>query len=190
MSGPSKLSLRNELRARRATLTRADFAGRIAAFAPALPLAKGAIVAGYHPVRDEADPRGLLAVLAAQGHPLALPVIASTRAALIFRRWKTGDALAPNAYGIAEPLAAAEEIVPDAVLVPLLAFDADGHRLGYGGGYYDRTLDAIRKARPVLALGIAYAGQEVARLPRETHDHALDMILTENGVRSFTTRAG
>src|SRR5262249_22515445 len=174
MSEQFKSNLRNQLRARRATLTRADFSDRIAAFARDVPLAPGAVVAGYHPVRDEADPRGLRSARAAQGHPLALPVIAGVRKALVFRRWRMGDALAPNAYGIAEPPASAEEVVPDAVLVPLLAFDADGHRLGYGGGYYDRTLDAIRTARPVLAVGIAYAGQEVERLPRETHDHAPD----------------
>ncbi|HUO88550.1 MAG TPA: 5-formyltetrahydrofolate cyclo-ligase [Rhizomicrobium sp.] len=180
-----KTSLRNEARARRAVLTRADFAGRIAAVAKDLPLAPGAIVAGYYPVRDEADPRALMSALAALGHPIALPVIVAERAALVFRRWRTGDPLAPNAYGIAEPLAGAQEVEPDAVLVPLLAFDAGGHRLGYGGGYYDRTLDRIRKAKPVLAVGIAYAGQEVALLPREAHDHALDMMLTENGLRRF-----
>jgi 5-formyltetrahydrofolate cyclo-ligase len=181
----SKSQLRNEARALRTTLTRADFAERIAAFAKDIPRAPAAVVAGYHPVRDEADPRGLMSALAAHGHALALPVIATAHAALIFRSWREGDALAPNAYGIAEPLPSAPEIVPDVVLVPLLAFDADGHRLGYGGGYYDRTLDAIRRSKPVLAIGVAYAGQEVAHLPRETHDHALDGIVTENGLRRF-----
>jgi 5-formyltetrahydrofolate cyclo-ligase len=180
-----KSNLRHELRARRATLTRADFAERIAAVARDIPLDPGAVVAGYHPVRDEADPRGLMSALAALGHPLALPVIVAARAALVFRRWRMGDVLAPNAYGIAEPPASAEEVVPDAVLVPMLGFDADGHRLGYGGGYYDRTLDAVRRGRSVLAIGIAYAGQEFPQLPRETHDHALDMIVTEAGVRYF-----
>jgi 5-formyltetrahydrofolate cyclo-ligase len=185
MAEQFKSNLRNELRARRATLTRACFAERIAGFATDLPLAPGAVVAGYHPVRDEADPRALMSELAGRGHPLALPVIVTARSALAFRRWRMGDVLAPNAYGIAEPPASAEEVVPDAVLVPLLGFDADGHRLGYGGGYYDRTLDTIRKTRSVLAVGIAYAGQEVPRLPRETHDHALDMIVTEAGIRRF-----
>jgi 5-formyltetrahydrofolate cyclo-ligase len=180
-----KSQLRNEARARRARLTRADFAERIARFAGGLLLAKSAIVAGYHPVRDEADPRGLMSALAAQGHALALPVIVAARAALIFRSWTEGEPLTSNAYGIAEPLPAAPEIVPDAVLVPLLAFDSDGHRLGYGGGYYDRTLDALRKTKRVLAIGVAYAGQEVAHLPRETHDRALNAIVTEDGVRVF-----
>ena len=177
-----KRQLRAEARARRATLTRAGFAQSIAALASQLALRKGAIVAGYHPIRDEADPRGLMSALSVLGFPLALPVVAVASAALIFRSWKTGDALTPNSWGIAEPLASAPDVVPAVILVPLLAFDASGHRLGYGGGYYDRTIDALPKLRTI---GIAYAGQEVPAVPREPHDHALDMIVTENGVRHF-----
>jgi 5-formyltetrahydrofolate cyclo-ligase len=190
MSAISKSTLRNEARARRATLTRADFAEAIARFATDLPIPPGAAVAGYHPIRDEADPRGLMSMLGSHGHELALPVIAAAQAALIFRQWREGESLKPNAYGIAEPLPSAAEILPDVVLVPLLAFDASGHRLGYGGGYYDRTLDALRKSRRVLAVGVAYSGQESAPLPREAHDHVLDWIVTERGARSFTTHAG
>jgi 5-formyltetrahydrofolate cyclo-ligase len=178
----AKRQLRSETRAHRATLTRTGFADAIAAFADQLALPNGAIVAGYHPIRDEADPRALMSSLAARGHPLALPVVAVAHAALLFRSWKAGDALAPNAWGIAEPLAGAAQVVPAVVLVPLLAFDASGHRLGYGGGYYDRTIAALPGVRTV---GIAYAGQEVAAVPREPHDHTLDMIVTEKGVRRF-----
>ncbi len=190
MNAVSKSSLRNEARARRATLTRADFADAIAQFAGALPIAPAAVIAGYQPIRDEADPRGLMSALGRRGHVLALPVVPAANAALIFRKWNEGEALRPNAYGIAEPLPSAAEIIPDVLLVPLLAFDAVGHRLGYGGGYYDRTLDFIRASRPVLAVGIAYAGQEIAQLPREAHDHRLDWIVTEDGARAFTTHAG
>lgn len=177
-----KLRLRTEARARRALLTRADFADTIASFADELHLAAGVVVAGYHPIRDEADPRALMAALAARGHRLALPCVTSTRAALIFRGWKMGDALTPNAWGIAEPLSTAPEVMPGVVLVPLLAFDAAGHRLGYGGGYYDRTIDALAG---IHSIGVAYAGQEVPRLPRELHDHPLDAVITEKGVRRF-----
>ncbi len=177
-----KRQLRTAARTHRATLTRAGFAQAIAAYARDLALPKGAVVAGYHPIRDEADPRALMSVLSEQGHSLALPVVAMARSALIFRSWKTGDPLVPNAWGIAEPLVTAPEIVPAIVLVPLLAFDGRGHRLGYGGGYYDRTIDALPGVRSV---GIAYAGQEVIEVPREPHDHALDMIVAENGVRRF-----
>ena len=178
----SKASRRTEARARRALLTRADFAERIARFAADLALAKNAIVAGYDPIRDEADPRALMSALAALGHPLALPCVGAARTALVFRTWKMGDALAPNAYGIAEPLPDAREVAPNVVLVPLLAFDAQGHRLGYGGGYYDRTFESLPDARRI---GVAYAGQELPNVPREPHDHRLDLIVTENGVRLF-----
>ena len=177
-----KQNLRSEARARRAQLTRADFAERIAGFANDLRLSAGVVVAGYHPIRDEADPRLLVSALAARGHALALPCVASAQAALVFRSWKVGDVLMPNAWGIAEPLATAPQVTPAVVLVPLLAFDATGHRLGYGGGYYDRTIAALPG---LCSIGIAYAGQEVSAVPREPHDHALDMLVTENGVRRF-----
>lgn len=176
----AKQTFRAQARARRATLTRVDFAGRIARFAAELALRQGAIVAGYDPIRDEADPRLLMSALAALGHALALPCVVAARSALVFRGWKTGDALTANVYGIAEPLPGAREVVPDVVLTPLLAFDAEGHRLGYGGGYYDRTFDSLPQARRI---GIAYAGQEMENVPREPHDHRLDTIVTENGVR-------
>ncbi|MEI9888639.1 MAG: 5-formyltetrahydrofolate cyclo-ligase [Rhizomicrobium sp.] len=178
-----KRALRAHARAHRATLTRADFAQTIARFADDIALAPGATVAGYFPLRDEADPRALMAALAARGHKLALPCVESGKP-LVFRAWKMGHAMRANAgaFGIAEPLAEAPAVAPTLVLVPLLAFDAAGHRLGYGGGYYDRTLAALEGAR---AIGIAYAGQEVAALPREPHDHPLEAVLTENGLRRF-----
>jgi len=182
----SKLALRNALRARRARLTRADYAEAIARFADDLALAPGSVVAGYFPLRDEADPRALMAALSERGHPLALPCVTAGQP-LTFRAWKMGDPMHanPRAFNIAEPLATAPAVAPGAVLVPMLAFDSDGHRLGYGGGYYDRTLAGLPNAR---AIGIAYAGQEVPSLPREPHDHPLDMIVTETGLRRFHHR--
>jgi len=180
---PTKAELRATARRHRATLTRADFADAIARFAGDLELAPGAIVAGYFPFRDEADPRGLMAALSAKGHPLALPSVEPDKP-LTFRAWAMGDAMHSSAYGIPEPLASAPEAVPSLVLVPLLAFDATGHRLGYGGGFYDRTLSLLARA-PLIALGVAYAGQEVPALPREAHDHPLDGVITENGLRRF-----
>jgi 5-formyltetrahydrofolate cyclo-ligase len=179
----SKASLRTQARARRALLTRADYADAIARFAGELGAAPGAIVAGYFPFRDEADPRQLLSALSALRHPLALPTVTAGQP-LVFRAWKMGDPMRPNAraFNIPEPLATAAQVVPAIVLVPLLAFDASGHRLGYGGGYYDRTLRGLPTAR---AIGIAYAGQEVPLLPHMEHDHPLDAVITENGVRRF-----
>ncbi|MEI9994978.1 MAG: 5-formyltetrahydrofolate cyclo-ligase [Rhizomicrobium sp.] len=179
----NKADLRARARAHRATLTRAGYADAVARYAGDLALAPGAIVAGYFPFRDEADPRGLMAALSARGHALALPSVEPGRP-LSFRAWKMGDAMHANAnaYGIPEPAAAAPAVTPAVVLVPLLAFDATGHRLGYGGGYYDRTFAVLKDVR---AIGVAYAGQEVPALPREAHDHPLDAVITETGVRVF-----
>jgi 5-formyltetrahydrofolate cyclo-ligase len=90
-----------------------------------------------------------------------------------------------GACGVYEPSPAAPAVIPEGVLVPLLAFDAVGYRLGYGGGYYDRTLAFLRRTGRVLAIGVAYAGQEMTTLPREAHDAPLDMVLTERGIRRF-----
>lgn len=179
----SKRLLREAAKARRYELARAapDFARRIVAFVDLLPIPKGAIVAGYSPLRDEADPRLLMRAIAERGHLLALPVVDARSRTLSFHEWKEGDPISLNAYGIAEPVAAGEPLKPGVILVPLLAFDASGHRLGYGGGYYDRTLERIR----VRAIGIAYADQETEELPFGQHDRRLDMILTERGLRRF-----
>ena len=187
-SSANKGLLRKGARARRAELVRGSpgFAARIVAFADELEFPPKAVVAGYWPVRDEADPRGLMQALAARGATLALPRIEESNAALSFRRWRNGDALIDNHHAIREPLAEAPRVVPNLVLVPLLAFDSTGHRLGYGGGYYDRTLAGLRAASPVTAIGIAYAGQEIAAIPHEANDQRLDMVLTELGLRRFS----
>lgn len=178
-----KQNLRIRARSHRATLTRADYADAIARFAGDLGLAPGVTVAGYFPLRDEADPRALMAALSERGHPLALPCVTAGQP-LTFRAWKMGDPMHanPRAFNIAEPLATAPLVTPGAVLVPMLAFDAGGYRLGYGGAYYDRTLAGLPNAR---AIGVAYAGQEVPSLPHDPHDYPLDLIVTELGIRCF-----
>ena len=144
---------------------------------------KGAIVGGYAAVRGEADPFPLMAALANQGHALCLP---QTRGdSLVFRAWKPGDPLVVGRFNIPEPDDKARERRPDLVLVPLLAFDASGQRLGYGAGYYDRYLRAARSKKTISAIGIAYAGQELTELPHEESDEALDAVVTEAGVRRF-----
>ncbi len=131
---------------------------------------------------DEADPRALARALAARGCRLALPVVVRPKAPLYFRAWREGDGLTVHAFGMHEPAATAPQLVPDLLLVPLLAFDARGHRLGYGGGFYDRTLASLAAK---LAVGVAFAGQETDALPDQPHDHPLDMVVTETGVRRF-----
>ena len=143
----------------------------------------GKVVAGYVPVRDEADIMPLLHALHARDYTLALPVVERRDAPLTFRRWRPGEALERGAYGIPAPAAGASPVTPDIVLVPLVAFDNFGHRLGYGGGYYDRTLAALRAVRPVHAIGCAHAAQEVERIPALPTDARLDWLLTEEGAR-------
>jgi 5-formyltetrahydrofolate cyclo-ligase len=183
----SKQELRKNARARRAELARAlpDFAERLTAFADALELPDAAALAFYWPVRDEADPRALAEALAARGHALVLPRIVAKDSPLAFHRWTPRDPTLVNAFGILEPLKEAPSAAPAVVFVPLLAFDGAGYRLGYGAGYYDRTLEALVAQGSALALGVAYAGQEVRELPRQPHDRRLDAVVTENGVRRF-----
>lgn len=141
------------------------------------------MIGGYCAIRDEADPRALMLALLARGHTLALPRMVGRDAPLAFHHWKEVDVLKPGTFGITEPLEDAPLVTPHVLLVPLLAFDGNGHRLGYGGGYYDRTLAHLRASRSVHAIGIAYTGQEVPPLPILAHDERLDAVLTENGLR-------
>lgn len=138
-------------------------------------------VAGYHPMGNEADILPALSTLAAAGHATALPVVTGRAWPLVFRLWRPGHPLVPGAFRIMEPMGDAPLVQPDIVLVPLLAFDRAGYRLGYGGGFYDRTLEVLRAEAPTLAVGIGYAGQGVDKLPIDAYDQKLDWIVTEQG---------
>lgn len=185
MTQALKVRLRAEALARRAAIdpdARRAAAAALASLGLKLALAARAIVAGFVAVRDEIDPLPLMQALAAGGAQLALPAVIGARSPLAFRAWSPGGALAPGAYGIPEPPPQAAAVTPDVVLVPLAAFDRAGHRIGYGGGYYDRTLAALRATRAVLAIGVAFAVQETAEIPAQPHDAALDLVLTEAGI--------
>ncbi len=136
-------------------------------------------VAGYWPLGSELDVRPVLLHLHGLGRSVALPVSGPRGQALTFRDWDPALPLAAGRYGIHEPGADRPEVAPAVLLVPMLAFDRTGHRLGYGAGYYDRTLDALRAVRPVLAVGVAFAAQEVEAVPCADHDERLDWIVTE-----------
>ena len=156
----------------------------------ALTPAAGAVVSAYWPIRDEIDPRPLMARLEDQGCVCGLPVIAGAGESLRFRRWRPGGPLVAGPFGTSEPPADADEIDPEILFVPLLAFDRAGHRLGYGGGYYDRTLAAMRARRRVTAVGLAFAGQEVPQVPHDPTDARLDWIATEAGVLPIAEGSG
>jgi len=183
-----KIALRTQAREQRTRLAAAFLnfpvavAAHAEALAEALPLKPGSIIGGYHALPQEAEPALLLQALADRGHIIVFPRVTARDKRLAYHRVPDGEALLAGAWGIQEPAADFPLAEPDVLLVPLLAFDATGHRLGYGGGYYDRTIAALQ----VPAIGLAFAGQELASLPVEAHDMALDFILTERGLKRFS----
>jgi 5-formyltetrahydrofolate cyclo-ligase len=184
-----KARLRREaLRAARASaVTLGAGAGlRLAdAFASAIPLDVDAIVGAYAALPSEIDPLPLLHRLAEAGHAIALPAVETAAAPLVFRHWHPGDPLVPGPFGTSYPRDAARRLDPDVLIVPLVAFDSEGYRLGRGGGFYDRTIEDLRRRAPLVVVGCAFAGQEVAGLPHASHDQRLDWIVTENGATAF-----
>jgi 5-formyltetrahydrofolate cyclo-ligase len=147
-----------------------------------LPLAPGAIVSGFSPIKTEINPLPLMRKLAAAGASLALPVVAGRGKPLIIRAYAFGQELNAGVWGIREPKADAPEVDPDVMIVPLVAFDRRGHRVGHGAGYYDMTINRLRGLKPVVAVGIAYAVQEFDDVPTTSRDARLDLVLTERDV--------
>ena len=142
----------------------------------------GAVVAAFWPLAGEIDLRPLMADFCKAGHAVALPVVVGAERPLLFRRWTPDTTLEGGAYDTRHPPADAETLTPALILAPLLAFDRHGYRLGYGGGYYDRTLEGLRKKGRVIALGAAYSGQQVDAVPHDDLDQPLDGFLTEAGL--------
>jgi 5-formyltetrahydrofolate cyclo-ligase len=140
----------------------------------------GIVVSGFMPLNSEISPLSLMRRLAAQGARLALPVVAGRGKPLIMRAWNFGEPLLRGVWGIREPRPEADEVEPDILLVPLLAFDRAGHRVGYGAGYYDLTIAQLRARKPVTAIGLAFAAQEVDLIPASPRDSRLDLVLTEH----------
>jgi 5-formyltetrahydrofolate cyclo-ligase len=148
-------------------------------------LKPGTVVSGYAPIRNELDPMPLMRELAGQGARLALPVVLARGHSLSFRAYAPGDRLTLGSLGIPEPSPVAAELVPDLMLVPLAAFDRTGHRIGYGGGYYDYTFSHLRKSHHVIGVGLGFAVQETEAIPALAHDAALDYVLTERETLDF-----
>ncbi|MFC7053670.1 5-formyltetrahydrofolate cyclo-ligase [Hansschlegelia quercus] len=146
---------------------------------------KPACVSLFVSVRGEIDIGPLAAKLAEAGVSMCLPTIVQKGEPLVFRAWAPGDALEDRRFGLKEPPASAPEVTPDLLFVPLAAFDRAGGRIGYGGGFYDRTLQKLRATGPAMAIGLAFAAQALEDVPVEPHDEPLDGVLTENGVVTF-----
>jgi len=142
----------------------------------------GVTVSGFIPLKNEIDIRPLLRKLAQAGARLALPVVVARGEPLIMRAWEFGAPLKAGGWGISEPPPHAAEVLPDILLVPLLAFDRAGNRIGYGAGYFDITIRSLRAQKPVTAIGIAFAAQEIAQVPTTQRDARLDLVLTEREV--------
>jgi 5-formyltetrahydrofolate cyclo-ligase len=174
-------------RARLSICERRQAAGAVAAWAPTL-----AGLAGREPIScfatfgDELDTAPLIAALLRSGSRLSLPVVAGRGQPLLFRAWRPEDPTAPGAFGIREPLESACEVEPRVLLVPLIAFDRRGFRVGYGGGFYDRTLAEARAHRRIAAIGLAFSCQEVGRVPIDRYDQPVDWVLTEIGLVECT----
>lgn len=189
MTNPSKATLREQAIFHRDRIDpfSEDFEQAITLFCENLRPQAGQVVGAYWPRGREFDTRGLLDELLRAGITCALPVMVPGTKVLSFCAWTDGQELTTNKYGIAEP-AGGEIVKPDILVVPLLAFDRRGHRLGYGGGYYDATIAALRAEKPVLAAGFCYAQQAVLfNLPSEAHDVALDWVITPAKAHCFTS---
>ena len=183
-----KAELRTEALAKRDALPadlRAGAAEAIAARAFPIAVKPGTIIAGFMPMKSEINPLPLMRKLAEAGAQLALPAIAGRGLPLIMRAYRFGDELARGQWGIREPQPDARQVDPDILIVPLAAFDRAGHRIGYGAGYYDMTLHALRAQKAVSAVGIAFAAQEIREVPATPRDERLDFVLTEREVIDF-----
>jgi 5-formyltetrahydrofolate cyclo-ligase len=161
---------------------RAQGAQTVAARGLPVPVAKGAVVSGFMPMKSEINPLPLMKRLGEAGAQLALPVVMGRGKPLTMRGWTYGAPLESGVWGIKQPGVDAPEVFPDILLVPLAAFDRSGHRIGYGAGYYDMTIARLKAMKPVVTLGLAFAAQEIPAVPDEAWDVPLDFILTEQDV--------
>jgi 5-formyltetrahydrofolate cyclo-ligase len=171
-----------EARAGVGAQARARLARRALADGARLARGRRAAIAIFAAMRDEPDLEPLARALRAAGHLTALPTMQGRGRPLLFRRWEPGDPLETAAFGVREPRTDAPLVTPSLVFLPFAAYDRAGFRVGYGGGFYDRTLAALRAQageEPVLAVGVGFGAQEIATAPRGPTDEALDMILTD-----------
>jgi 5-formyltetrahydrofolate cyclo-ligase len=195
MTGPldtlknQKVLLRKSAAKRRAELFDRDkgaAAKSLAGFADDfMPGAHGCVVSGYVPIGSEIDGMGLLGHLHERGFIIGLPLVTAPNTPLMFLNYRPGDRLVKGNFDVFTPEHDVATVTPELLLVPLLAFDRRGYRLGYGGGFYDRTLALLRRHGGIKAIGLAFSGQEVDAVPHDGFDQPLDGVLCENGLIEF-----
>ncbi len=187
-----KRNERKRARARRAEafITAGREAGRRLAenILATLPLEEKKAISAFWPLEGEIDTLPVMTALHEAGHTVVLPVMLGAGQPLIFREWSPGDELVEAGFKTQEPSADKPECDPEILLVPLLAYDLAGYRLGYGGGFYDRTLAGLRSAGGVLTVGIAFDGQGAESVPHGMHDQSLDYIVTDRRVIPITAK--
>lgn len=177
--------MRTEALARRDALSAAERASAVETIAARpfpVPVPAGAIVSGFMPLKTEINPLPLMRKLADAGAKLALPAIAGRGKPLVMRAYTFGDEFARGQWGIREPKPERPEVFPDIMIVPLACFDRKGHRIGYGAGYYDMTIHRLRLMKKIVAIGFAFAVQEIPTVPATERDEQLDLVLTEREV--------
>ena len=187
-----KAKLRATALARRDALSAAERQAAAEAIAQRVfPVAvkAGTIVSGFSAVRSEINPMPLMRKLVQAGAQLALPVVQGCGKPLIMRAWNFGEPFKAGPWGIREPMPEASQVDPDILIVPLAAFDRAGHRIGYGAGYYDMTIHVLRARKKIIAIGIAFAAQEIPQVPATERDERLDLVLTECEVIDCNRRA-
>lgn len=184
-----KRTLRGAMLAWRGALAederRAGAAGLLAALRCEKPFETPAVVSAFWPIKEEIDIRPLMIELFNAGCQMALPVVQGRGKPLLFRAWRPGDPLEAGVFGTLQPSARRELVEPDALIVPLLACDQEGWRLGYGGGFYDRTLAGLRARRKVTAVGVGFDAQLVPEVPHGPDDQRLDWLLTDKRACAF-----
>ncbi len=191
-SSTEKTALRMDVLQRRSTVSEAirfGFAESLARIGAELVRAasgrEAIVVSVFLPIRGEPETEPLIAAVVAGGAIVALPVTVARAQPLRFLVWRPGEPLEVGRYGIREPLPSAREVSPDMLFVPLAAYDRRGFRLGYGAGYYDSSLEVLRRHKTVVAVGVAFSIQEVEHVPTEPHDQRLDAVITEHGLMTF-----
>lgn len=184
-----KRTLRSAMLAWRGGLDEAERRGAadglLATWRHEQPVETPAVVSGFWPIKDELDIRPLLVELFNQGCQLCLPVVQGKGKPLLFRAWRPGDALEAGVFGTLQPSARRETLEPEVLIVPLLACDREGWRLGYGGGFYDRTLAGLRGRRRTTAIGVGFDAQLIDDVPHGADDERLDWLLTDRRACAF-----